>query len=406
MTSEQGAGSPAPGLEFTIGRAEPIGAVVARDVRARLEPSLDEMAGILGDMVAVESPTDDPAGLERMAGLLADLFGGLGALLRHPFGPGGASHLTLSVTGARPELPPAVVLGHYDTVWPAGTIERLPCRIRAGMLTGPGCFDMKGGLVLLYFALRELRALGRRPRRTTRILINCDEEVRSRTSRELIGELARDAAAAYVLESPLPGGGLKTARKGAAIYRMEIAGRAAHAGIEPGKGVSAVIELAHQVHALDSLNDRSRGTTVNVGVVGGGTRVNVVAAGAHADIDVRAATRTEADRVGHAIQAMRPVLPGSRITVVADLSRPPMEATAGNRRLFAHAKAIAASMGTHLDEGSTGGASDANLVAAMGVPTLDGLGPEGGGAHADDEHVRTESMPRRAALIAGLLAEV
>jgi glutamate carboxypeptidase len=383
-----------------------VGPAVARDVRARLEPSLEAMTGLLGDLVRTESPTDDPAGLARVAGVLADLFGEFGSVTRHPIGPGGASHLTLSVPGARPELPPVLVLGHYDTVWPTGTIERLPCRVADGLLTGPGCFDMKGGLVLLYYAIRELRELGRRPRRTMRILINCDEEVRSRTSRELIGEAATGAAAAFVLEGPLPGGGLKTARKGVGIYRLEIEGRAAHAGIEPGKGASAVVELAHQVQALDGLGDPRRGTTVNVGVASGGTRANVVAASAHADIDVRVTTQAEADRIGRALGELRPVLPGTRVTVIADLARPPMEPTAASTRLFVGAQAIAAGMGIELAGGGTGGASDANLVVAMGVPALDGLGPVGGGAHADDEYVQVGSMPWRAALIAGLLAEV
>lgn len=384
---------------------EPVGAAIAREIRERLEPRVGEMADLLADLVRRESATDDPEGLERMAGRLEGLFGEVGVLARHQVGPGGASHLTVSVAGARADLEPALVLGHYDTVWPRGALDRLPCRVADGVLTGPGCFDMKGGLVLLYYALRELRDLGWPPRRAIHILINCDEEIRSRTSRSLIAELARGAAVAYVLEAPLPGGGLKTARKGVAIYRLEIEGRAAHAGIEPEKGASAIVELAHQVQVLDALNDAGRGTTVNVGVVGGGTRANVVAAQAFAEIDVRVATRAEAERMEHAIQTLRPVLAGSRVSVVADLTRPPMEPSAASRRLFARARAIAAGMGVELSEGSTGGASDANLVAAWGVPTLDGLGPEGGGAHADDEHVLLESMPRRAALIGGLLAE-
>jgi glutamate carboxypeptidase len=390
---------------------EPIGAAVAAEIRGRLEPRRSEMTDLLVELTGIESATDDPAGLSRMAGRLEELFSPFGPIVRHPIGPGGAAHLVLTVEGAESGpagLPFAAVLGHYDTVWPRGSIERLPARVdSAGTVTGPGCFDMKGGLVQLYYALAELRGLGRRPRRQVRVLFNCDEEVRSRTSRGLIQELAAGAAVAYVLESPLPGGGLKTARKGAAIYRLEIEGRAAHAGIEPEKGASAVVELAHQIHALHALTDRARGTTVNVGVVAGGTRPNVVAARAHAEIDVRTTTMAEADRVDRAIKGLRPVVPGTRLTPLADLSRPPMEATEAGRRLFERARGIARGMDIpELAGGATGGASDANLVAAAGVPTLDGLGPEGGGAHADDEHVLTESMPRRAALIAGLLAEV
>jgi glutamate carboxypeptidase len=382
-------------------------APVAGEVRARLQVQVDDMAALLGRMVRIESGSDDPEGLDRMAALLEGLFGELGPVSRHPAGPGGA-HLTLSLDGADAALPHVVVLGHYDTVWPRGTLDRIPFAVdHRGVITGPGCFDMKGGLVLLYCALRQLRELGRDPRRPLRVLLTCDEEVRSRTSRELIRRTALGAAAALVLESPLPGGALKTARKGTATYQLLIEGRAAHAGIEPGKGVSAILELTHQVQALHALADSERGTTVNVGVIRGGTRPNVVAAGAEAEIDVRVSTSAEAERVDRSIRRLAPVLPGTRLTVVADLTRPPMESTPASRRLFARAAAIAERMGVaDLAGGATGGASDANLVAAAGIPTLDGLGPEGGGAHADDEHVLLASMPFRAALLAGLLAEI
>lgn len=380
----------------------------ARDIRTRLEPRVDEMAALLIELVGIESASDDPAGLETMADRLELLFGDFGQLDRHRTGPGGASHLVLEVPGDRADLPPLAVLTHFDTVWPAGTLADMPAVVDGnGRLTGPGCFDMKGGLVLLWYALGELRATGRAPRRDVRILFSCDEEVRSRTARPLIGKLADGVTAALVLEAPLPGGVLKTARKGAAIYRVDIAGRAAHAGIEPGKGASAIIELAHQIHALHALTDESRGTTVNVGVVSGGTRPNVVPDRATAQIDVRTSTLAEAERVDNAIKALRPQVPGTRVTAVPDLSRPPMEPTAASRRLFDLAREVAAGMGiSDLACGATGGASDANLVAAMGIPTLDGLGPEGGGAHAPDEHVLIESMPRRAALIAGLLTTI
>jgi glutamate carboxypeptidase len=385
-----------------------VGEAVAPEVRARLEPRLDEMTDVLGSLVRIESPSDDPAALDEMADRLEALLGDAGTMTRHRTGPGGASHLVLTVEGSQPSLAPALVLCHYDTVWERGTLARLPFSVDGqGVATGPGCLDMKGGIVLLHFALRELRALGCPPRRPLRILLSCDEEVRSRTARPLIDELATGAAVALVLEAPLPGGVLKTARKGAAIYRLVVEGRAAHAGIEPEKGASAIVELAHQVQALAALSDHGRGTSVNVGVVHGGTRPNVVAARSSADIDVRTATLAEARRVDAAIRGLEPALPGTRLEVVADLSRPPMERTAATATLFERAQAIARAMGvTDLGEGSTGGASDGNLVAARGIPTLDGLGPDGEGAHADDEHVLVASMPPRAALVAGLLAEV
>lgn len=382
---------------------------VPQDVRARAEAGLDWLADLLGELVEMESPSGDTKALDKLADRLESLFGEFGPIVSHRLGPGGARHLVLSVDDVTaPELSHTLVLGHYDTVWAMGTLARMPFRVdETGIITGPGCFDMKGGLVQLYVALRELRALGHRPRRPLRVVITCDEEVGSRTSRELIHESATGAAVAYVLESPLPGGALKTARKGIGMYRLVIEGRAAHAGIEPEKGASAVVELAHQVQALHALNDPDRGTSVNVGVVAGGTRPNVVAAHAEAQIDVRVATAAEAERVDAAITGLTPAIEGTTLTATAELSRPPMEPTSASRRLFEAARAIAARAGIpELRDGSTGGASDANLVAAMGIPTLDGFGPEGGGAHADHEHVLLSSMPARTALIAGLLAEI
>jgi len=392
---------------------------VARQVRDRLERRRDEMVELLGELVSIESGSDDPEGLAAMAVRLEELFGEFAPPTRHPPGhllfvlPGaadtghaGSAQEATARTGRGKGGGHTLVIGHYDTVWPRGTLRRMPFRVDDGVLTGPGCFDMKGGLVLLYFALRELRALGRAPVRQTRILLTCDEEIGSVTSRDLIADLAGAAEVAYVLESPLPGGALKTARKGVAKYTVRVQGRAAHAGIEPEKGASAIVEVAHQICQLHALTDLERGTTVNVGVVRGGTRPNVVAAEAEAQVDVRVATRAESERVHVAITGLRPVNPQTVVSVTSGPSRPPMERTDGIARLFARAREIAGDVGMDLGEGATGGGSDANLVAEAGVPTLDGLGPEGAGAHADHEQVLIESLPRRAALLAGLLAEV
>lgn len=381
---------------------------IAREVRERLEPRVDDMAHLLGELVRIESATDDPEGLDRAAAWLAQRFGGFGSLDRHPIGPGGASHLVLDIDGRGPaELPHVLVLCHYDTVWPRGTLDELPFRVDPqGMARGPGCADMKGGIALVYFALEELQRLGHTPRRPVRVLFSCDEEIRSRTARPLIDELADHASVALVPEPPLPGGALKTARKGVAIYRLTVAGQAAHAGIAPGNGTSAIVELAHQIRALDALNDHGRGTSVNVGVIQGGTRPNVVAAHAEAEIDVRVASLREARRIDDAIGQLTPTLRRAHIHVHRDLGRPPMERSAATAALFARARAIARAMGIlDLAEGSTGGASDGNLVAARGVPTLDGLGPHGGGAHARNEYVMVPTMPRRAALLAGLIVD-
>ena len=264
---------------------------------------------------------------------------------------------------------------------------------------------MKGGIVVLYFALQALRDHGLRPKRPLQVLFNSDEEIGSASSLPLIQQMASGAAVAYVLESPLPGGTLKTARKGTADYLVRITGRAAHAGVEPQKGISAIGELAHQTLALHDLNNYAVGTTVNVGEVHGGTRSNVVAAEAEAHVDVRVQTLAEMERIDAALRGLQPRLAGAVLQISGGLNRPPMERSSAMGALFAQAQRIAAAMGVELREGSTGGGSDGNFTAAMGVPTLDGLGPEGEGAHAAHEHVETESFPRRVALLAGLLVD-
>jgi glutamate carboxypeptidase len=379
------------------------GGQVAAAVREALEPRLDEMVAMLQTLVEIESPSDDAVALERLASLLEQRFAPFGGVERR------GTHRLVRVDGASEAASgPALILCHYDTVWPMGTLATIPFTVDdRGVARGPGCFDMKGGIVLLWFALQTLRDHGAAPKRPLKVLFTSDEEVGSPTSRPVIEELVRDVQVVYVLESPLPGGTLKTARKGTGDYHLRIAGRAAHAGVEPQKGISATQELAHQVLALHALNDYAVGTTVNVGVIKAGTRPNVVAAAAEAEIDVRVATLAEADRLDAAIRGLRPHLPGAELSIEGGLNRPPMERSHAMGELFERARAIAAAMGvSDLREGSTGGGSDGNFTAALGVPTLDGLGPEGEGAHAAAEHVLVDSLPRRAALVAGLLAEV
>jgi glutamate carboxypeptidase len=358
------------------------------------------MVDLLGRLVNIESPSDDAAGLERFAATLEALFAEFGPIER--LGP----HVRLTVAGEDDSLPHALALCHFDTVWSPGTLGRIPFSVDGeGVARGPGCFDMKGGIVVLYFALDALRARGARPRRQLQVLFTCDEEIGSPTSRPLIEQAASGAAIAYVLESPLPGGTLKTARKGTGDYFVRIKGRAAHAGVEPQKGISATQELAQQILSLHALNDYAVGTTINVGVVHAGTRPNVIAAEAEAHVDVRVQTLAEADRIDTAIRGLKPHLAGAVLDVEGGLNRPPMERSAAMAALFERARAIAAGMGVDLREGSTGGGSDGNFTAALGVPTLDGLGPEGEGAHAAHEHVLTDSFPRRAALMGGLLVD-
>jgi glutamate carboxypeptidase len=380
---------------------------LAASVRADLEQRRHEMVEVLGRLVSIETPSDDRAGLDRFADALQGLFGEFGPIeVIDPDDAQRGRHLRLDVEGSDAGLPHAVALCHYDTVWSAGTLQRMPFSVDTeGVARGPGCFDMKGGMVVLYFALQALRARGIQPKRRLRVLFTSDEEIGSPSSRSLIERTAAGAALAYVLESPLPGGTLKTGRKGTGDYLVRITGRAAHAGIEPEKGVSAIGELAHQILALHALNDYAAGTTLNVGVAHGGTRPNVVAAEAEAHVDVRVGTLGEADRIDAAIRGLQPKLPGAVLMISGALNRPPMERTPAMAELFQKARLVAADMRVELQEGSTGGGSDGNFTAAMGVPTLDGLGVEGEGAHAAHEHVLTDSFPRRAALVAGLLVD-
>lgn len=383
------------------------GAELTATVRSELEPRRQEMVDLLGELVSIESPSDDRPSLDRFAAKLETLFGEFGDLQRlAPEDAQRGPHLRLTVAGQDRAVQHAVALCHYDTVWSLGTLQRIPFSVDAeGVARGPGCFDMKGGIVELYFALCALRAHALRPARRLEVLFTSDEEIGSPSSRALIERTAAGAAVAYVLESPLPGGALKTARKGTGDFLLRVVGRAAHAGVEPQKGISATGELAHQILALHALNDYAVGTTVNVGVVQGGTRPNVVAAEAEAQVDIRVETLAEAERLEAAIRGLQPHLPGSQLQIEGGLNRPPMERSTAMAALFEHARRNAAAMGVDLREGSTGGGSDGNFTAAIGVPTLDGLGPEGEGAHAAHEHVDTASFPRRVALLAGLLID-
>jgi glutamate carboxypeptidase len=298
-----------------------------------------------------------------------------------------------------------LLLGHFDTVWPVGTLERMPFRRDGDRLYGPGTFDMKAGIAIGLTAVNALAATGTAHPPIT-MLWTTDEEIGSGTSRSLIEAEARQARAVLVLEPSLPGGALKTARKGCGEYELTIHGLAAHAGVDPGKGASAIHELAAQIGIIERLQDLPRGVSVNVGVVSGGTRPNVVAEEARAVIDVRAPARDAADAVDAALRRLHPVHAGTRLTIRGGFDRPPMERTPAGVRLFEKARSIASVLGYQLGEGSTGGGSDGNFTAALGVPTLDGLGAIGDGAHAAHEHVDASALPWRAALVAGLIADL
>jgi glutamate carboxypeptidase len=346
-------------------------------------------------LVRAESPSDDPAALAVCARELAACAVTLGGRVSGIDGRG-VLHVRAEFGGGQPRV---LLLGHLDTVWPRGA---LAIETRDGRLHGPGVYDMKAGLAIGLQAIRALQATGSL---TGTIVMVCtvDEEVGSAASRPLIELEARQADAVLVLEPALANGGVKTGRKGVGDFRVEFTGISAHAGIEPGKGVSAVHELARQAAAVLALARPDLGTTVNIGVVHGGSRSNVVAERASMAVDVRVQSMVEAARINAAMQALTPTDPRVGVTVHGAVNRPPMERSAQVLRLYALAREAAAEIGDDLLEGTTGGASDGNFTAALGVPTLDGLGAIGDGAHARHEHVRIDALARRSALVAGLI---
>ena len=368
---------------------------------ARRESTLE----LLRELVETESPSGDQGRIRSVASVLADACEARGGRVELVEAVGAGVHLLARFGPGDDE--PLLVLGHMDTVHPVGTLEAMPFRVDGeGLLHGPGVYDMKGGLACVLEGLSLLRAGDVGLAGPVTLLVTCDEEVGSTTSRGLIEEIARGARAALVPEPCGPDGAVKTRRKGQAGYRIAVEGVAVHAGIEPEKGASAVHELAHQILAAGEVADPTIGTTVNVGTVTGGTRTNVVAARARAEVDVRFWTREEAERVDAALRALASRDPCCSVTVEGGVNRYPLERTPESQALYHAAREEAAVLGFGLEEARTGGASDGNFTSAVGCPTLDGLGPDGGGAHSADEHVVMDDLPRRVALMAALLARL
>ncbi|HSW32917.1 MAG TPA: M20/M25/M40 family metallo-hydrolase, partial [Steroidobacteraceae bacterium] len=296
-----------------------------------------------------------------------------------------------------------LLLGHYDTVWPVGTLATMPFGFEGDRARGPGVYDMKGGLAQIVVALASLRGLGIEPELTPVVLVNADEEVGSRESGRYVRRLARIADRALVLEPSLGvEGRLKTERKGVARYTVVVHGRAAHAGLDPGAGASAILELSHVIQALFALNDPARGITVNVGTIDGGLRPNVVAAESRAVVDVRTRSATDAERVDASIRQLQPVTPGTSLSIEGGPGRPPLEPTPRNQALFETAQALGQHLGMTLGGGTAGGGSDGS-TASLHTATLDGLGPVGDGAHAAHEYIEIGPTLDRAALLALLL---
>jgi glutamate carboxypeptidase len=360
-----------------------------------------EAVEYLRRLVELESPSGDEARLRAVAGDVAATLAGLGVDVDTEDVPGVGEHVIGRWAGAEPDLAPVLVLGHLDTVHPVGTFDPV-FQLEDGRASGPGTFDMKGGWACLLTAAARL-ARGAGPRRPVVILATCDEETGSDTSRALIEELAEGAHAVLVPEPSMPDGSAKTRRKGVGWYRLDVEGRAAHAGVAPGDGVNAIVELAHRIVEVTGLADPEVGTTVSVGEVGGGTASNVVPARAWATVDVRFSTPTEGARVDGAMRALSATAAGAGLRVSGGINRPPMERTDAIAALYDRARALAEEAGWTLGEGASGGASDGSITAGMGVPTLDGLGPLGDGAHADHEHVVVADLGRRALLYGRLL---
>ncbi|MYD90656.1 MAG: M20 family metallopeptidase [Caldilineaceae bacterium SB0662_bin_9] len=354
-------------------------------------------------LVEMESPSTDIHRLDRCADHLRSVFAPV--VDRAPIIPvrDGGNHLRCELQAKREILPPILVLTHFDTVWPVGTLERMPFRETPnGRAYGPGIFDMKSSLAMMEHIFGAFRELDIDPGRNVVLLATADEEIGSATSRQLIEDEARQVNCVLVLEAPLPGGVLKTARKGSRHIDVHIKGIPAHAGIEIEKGVSAIEEAAHQILAIQAMTDLETGLTVNAGVHQGGTRANVVAPHADIQIDVRAWRDADLRDAENQLRNLRPRLQGTSIDVVSARSRPPLEETA-TKDVFAKARTIAASLDMELVAGRTGGGSDGNLTGALGVPTLDGLGVPGAGAHADHEHIETDQLVSRTWLLSELI---
>ncbi len=360
-------------------------------------------------LVESESPSGDEAGSKAVVSLLsaaARAINSVTAIERIPAENYG-EHLRVRAFGNdRNSSQTILILGHTDTVHPYGSLQKRPWRVEGGCAYGPGVFDMKANCALAIEAIRACTSLDLPPQSPVVLLLTCDEETGSQSGRGIVEAEARRARAVLVLEPPAGGGRVKTARKGTGMFTIEARGRAAHAGLEPEKGASAILEIARQIERLHAMNNPATGISVNVGVVAGGTLSNVVAAEARAEVDLRFSTIEEGARIESEILRLRPVDDRVRLVVRGGINRPPLERTDGVVALYEHARRIAATLDYELGEAQVGGASDGNFAAAIGAPVLDGLGIDGDGAHAMHEHVLIDDIPRRGALLSGLIATI
>jgi glutamate carboxypeptidase len=375
----------------------------ASDILEYLQSKRQDMIELLKHMAEAESPSDVPSAQHDIREIIINRLQILG--YRAWRIPGRLSGGMLYARPARRQrgAPAQLMLGHYDTVWPLGTLNDMPFVEDGEVVRGPGVFDMKGGIVQALLALEAIQHFGSEPSVTPHVFLNSDEEIGSRESRRYIERLAPLMDRVLVLEPSLgPSGKLKTARKGIGRFTVTVEGEAAHAGLDPGAGASAILELSHVIQSLFSLNDLDRGVTVNVGTIDGGLRPNVVAPKSQAVVDVRVATQKDTEQIESTIRGLESVTPGTTLQVEGGFGRPPMERTPANRRLWNLARQLGTNLGLELEEGMAGGGSDGN-TSSLYTATLDGLGAVGDGAHAHHEHLIPGKSLERAALLALLL---
>jgi glutamate carboxypeptidase len=364
---------------------------------------MDAFMACLRRAVEIESPSLNPAAIDRMANFFADEFRARGAKVRLLSNPKAGSAMVAEFWAEVHDAQPVLLLGHLDTVWDIGMLAEMPFSVREGRAYGPGIYDMKSGIVCGLWAVQALAALSITPPGPVRFFLNADEEVSSLAFRDELLDEARRARAVLVLEPAAAQGALKTSRKGVGEFQVTVHGRSAHAGINPSAGVNAISELARQIPRIEKLARPKQGLTVNVDVIQGGSRVNVIPELAVARVDVRVPTLRDRDKIEAQMRALLPIHADVKIEITGGVNRPPLERKMATA-LFRKARELGRQMGVELNEASTGGGSDGNFTAALGIPTLDGLGGTGDGAHARHEHVMVSELPQRAALLAALMA--
>jgi glutamate carboxypeptidase len=387
--------------------ANPISFSAARQIYELLKTRQVEIEAFIRAVVETESPSGDETGSRAVVDLLAQAASRVECVseVNRIDAPEFGQHLIIKAFAERQSAGQVLVVGHTDTVHALGSVDARPWRREAGKIYGPGVFDMKANCCLIIEVLRALSELKLVPQCGITVALTCDEEVGSFSGWPLLEQKAKSAKTryAFVMEPPAPGGRVKTGRKGTGIFALKVEGKAAHAGLDPEKGASAILELARQTERLHSINGSGSGITVNVGVVRGGTRSNVVAAEAEAEIDIRFSTEAESQEIERLLANVTAIDDRTKVFVSGGINRPPLERTPAVVELFEKARAIASQLDFELGEAQVGGASDGNFLAALGIPVLDGLGISGDGAHAVHEHIEADDIARRGALIGGLL---